>query len=254
MLVQVLVRRFGRVLLLAVMVLAGACQDSAAPQLPPTAAPPQFVLVPDVLADRTDPSQGALTLAGFVVSQKDGVALASALVFDTDGGGYVSSTAAAPIWLGADFAKLGSVQLQTAGTLQYAPALVRGALQGPGEYGPGDHYMYQISAPKLEAWVPVESSVGALLDDPQSYNGRLVRVLGSLLLGKGSALLVDKLGSGGIPAQGARQIKLLGPIDDSRILNALTESSSGVVRFGQVQVEGVLRGTVLVPLALRPVR
>jgi len=252
--VQVLVRHFGLVSLLAVMVLACACQDASVPQLPPTAVPPQFVLLPEALAAGARTPQEPLTLAGFVVSQNDGGVLVSELVFDAQGGGYIPDKAAAPVWLGANLLKLDAVQLQTAGTLKYAPALVHGTIEGPGTYGPGGHYTYQIAEPRLEAWVPIESSVGALLDEPQSYNGRLVRVLGSLLLRNGSALLVDKLGPGGIPAQAARQIKLLGPIDESRILNALAQSSSGVVRFGQVQVEGVMRGTALVPLALRPVR
>lgn len=254
LLVHLPIRRLGLAVLLASVVLAGACQDSAAPQLPPTPAPVQFVLMREALDAETRPAQSVLTLAGFVVSQNGGGALVPGLVFDAAGGGYIPEKAAVPIWLGADLLKNSALQLETAGALHYAPALIHGALEGPGTYGPDGHYTYQIAEPRLESWAPVEGSIGALLDDSQSYRGRLVRVLGGLLLRNGSALLVDALGPGGIPAQQARQIKLLGSIDAPQILTTLSQSPSGVVRFGQVQVEGVLRGTSLVPLAIRPVR
>lgn len=247
------VRRIGVIVPLLVLLAAGACQEAGVNQLPPTPAPVPFVLLREALAAGSPLPQNSPTLAGYVLAQDGGSALVSELVFDADGAAHVPETAAAPVWLGTQ-AVSAPFQLRAAGALQYAPALAHGSLEGPGAYGPGGRYAYQLATPTLEAWVPVEVNIGGLLDDPQSHSSRLVRVVGGLLLRNGSALLVDTLGPGGIPAQSARQIKLLGPISAPPLLDTLAQSSSGAVRFGQVQIEGVLRGRQLVPLAISPVR
>ena len=157
------------------------------------------------------------------------------------------------IWLGSTVANDIGEALRTAGGTRYGIVVARGQLEGPGAYGPGGSYRYQMSGPHLQPLAPQETTVGALLDSAAAYEGRLVRIDGALLARSDSALLVDHLGSGGLPAPGARQIKLRGPLRDNALLGRLHAASGGAIHFGQVQVEGFWRGGALTPLSLLPI-
>ncbi|HET9221854.1 MAG TPA: hypothetical protein VFO07_05085, partial [Roseiflexaceae bacterium] len=97
------------------------------------------------------------------------------------------------------------------------------------------------------------ASIATLLDNAAAYEGRLVRVAGGLLARKDSALLVEQLGAGGLPAAATRQIKLRGGLQDVALLGRLKRTPNGTIHFGQVQVEGFWRGGQLAPLAILPI-
>jgi hypothetical protein len=96
---------------------------------------------------------------------------------------------------------------------------------------------------------PEETNIVTLLDNSAAYEGRLVRIAGGLLARDATALLVDRLSVGGLPAPGARQVKLRGPLRDQALLGRLQRTSNGAIHFGQVQVEGFWRSGQLTPLA-----
>lgn len=237
---------------LALVLLLVACSDAGAPARPATPTPLAFTPLTDALA-RGAPDPGVdLTTIGYVVVDGDGASLNDGLSFSA---GPTPRPLSEPnrVWLGAGAADSLGGALRTAGALRYTAAVARGRLVGPGAYGPGGRYRYQISAPQLQPLAPEETSIALLLDNPALYEGRLVRIAGSLLTRSSSALLVDHLGSGGIPAPGARQIKLRGPLRDQALLDRLPGGSSGGVRFGPVQIEGFWRGGALTPLSLSPI-
>lgn len=231
-----------------------ACQQAAAPSLAPTAPPVGITLLSEAIAAGAPSAQQPVTLAGYVFATTQGLTFVSRVAFGPEGSALPAEPAVVRVWLGEQNSVKHSLQLRTAGGVQYAPALVRGALEGPGRYGSAGAYTYQMSTPAIEAWSPVETTVGELLDQPQAYVGRLVRINGGLLVRDGVGLLVDRLGPGGIPEQKARQIKLRGAINEEALLAHLKRSAGGLVYFGQVQVEGVVRAGLLVPLAIIPVQ
>lgn len=237
--------------LLAILALLSACDLASAPAPPPSPTPLAFMLLADALAAGAPASGAPATVAGYLLADAAGVWLVDGLVFDAVGQARPLEPGAAPIWLGA--APPG-VSLRDAGSLRYAAVLVRGVIAGPGVYGPAGRYRYQVAAPNVTPLSPLETSLAELLAQPSAYEGRLVRLVGGLLVRDTAALLVDKLGAGGLPEQGAVQIKLRGGLRDPQLLAELRSAPSGVVRFGQVQIEGVVRGAVLVPLSISLVR
>jgi hypothetical protein len=78
----------------------------------------------------------------------------------------------------------------------------------------------------------------------------MVRLVGGLLAREDSALLVDRLGAGGLPEPKARQLKLGSPLRDRVLHQRLAGAPGGAVRFGQVQVEGIWRAGILTPLSI----
>jgi hypothetical protein len=156
------------------------------------------------------------------------------------------------IWLSIDGERALRSSLRAAGQVKYALVVVRGRLEGPGVYGPNGRYSYQIGDPRLQPAAIQETTVAALLDDPAAREGRVLRVVGALVARGESALLVDHLGAGGLPAPASRQVKLQTPLRDAALLERL-KGTEGGVRFGQVQVEGFWRSGVLVPLAILPI-
>jgi hypothetical protein len=152
--------------------------------------------------------------------------------------------------LGAEAADALGGALHSAGGVRYAPVLARGRWEGPGAYGAAGKYRYQLVSARLERLSVQDATVGELIDRPTSYDGRLIRVAGGLLVHEQSALLVDRLGPGGVPAPDARQVKLRAPLADRALLDRLKGPAGGAVRYGQVQIEGFWRAGALVPLSI----
>jgi hypothetical protein len=199
------------------------------------------------------PAAGAdITTVGYVLVDEEGVRLVEGLSFSGDLAPQPLSSSEEQIWLAIDAESTLKSALHTAGRVKYALVVARGHLQGPGAYGPNGRYGYQIADPRVQPALLHETTVAALLDSPTAHEGRMIRVVGALLARAESAVLVDRLGDGGLPEPGSRQVKLRTPIRDSALLDRL-KGNSGAVRFGQVQVEGFWRGGVLVPLAILPI-
>jgi len=244
-----------RLRVLLIIFLLVACSDVSTPtQLPATPTPLAFTPIGDALAKGASASGVELTTVGYIVVDETGARLTDGLSFSAGPTPQPLSDAAGQLWLGTSTTAALGDMLRAAGTVRYAVVVARGRLTGPGAYGPGGRYRYQLSDPQLQPLAPQETSVAMLLDNPTLYEGRLVRIAGSLLARSNAALLVDRLGSGGLPAPGARQIKLRSPLRDQLLLARLQQTSGGNIHFGPVQVEGFWRGGTLTPLALLPVQ
>jgi hypothetical protein len=245
---------FVRFRLLFALLLLVACGDVSAPvELPPTPTPLVFTTMGDVLGRNLPLSGAEITTIGYVIVDEAGARLLDGLSFSAGPTPQPLSQAAGQIWLGTDVVRALGGLLQRAGDLRYAVVLAHGRLVGPGVYGPDGSYRYQMNEPRLQMLAPEETSIATLLDNSTAYEGRLVRVAGGLLTRADSALLVERLGSGGLPAPNARQIKLRAPLRDQALLSRLNGSPNGAIHFGQVQVEGFWRGGALTPLSLLPI-
>lgn len=243
-----------RLWLVLLVILLSACSDVSAPaQLPATPTPLSALPLGELLARVTPSADAQVSVAGYLVVDDAGARLLDGLSFSAGATPAPLSGPAAQIWLGPATSMTLGGALRQAGRLRYAVVVARGRLEGPGAYGPADAYHYRMSDPRLDPIAPIETSVAQLLDSSAAYQGQLVRVVGSLLTRSDSALLVDRLGEGGLPQPGARQIKLRGPLRDTALLEHLRGAPGGAVRFGQVQVEGFWREGQLTPLAFLPV-
>jgi hypothetical protein len=238
--------------LLAILLLAACSEVSTPPQTPPTPTPLVFLPL-DVLARDASSTGYEITTVGYVVVDASGARLVDGLSFSSGTTPQPLSAPSDQVWLGTDaVGQLGGA-LRTAGDIQYALVVARGRLEGPQAYGAGGAYRYHLSDPRLQPLAPQETTVADLLDNSAAYEGRPVRIAGALLTRDDSTLLVDRLGSGGLPEPGARQLKLRSPLRDKALLERLHGAAGGAVRFGQVQVEGFWRAGVLTPLSLLPI-
>jgi hypothetical protein len=228
--------------------LLSACSPAATPPQPLPTPLPAALRLPGEVLDGLPPAN-EVTIAGYLVTDTSGARLLGSILFDANGVPRPLATGVEPIWLGVDAAKSFPGNLRTAGELHYAAVSARGRLEGPGVFGPVG-YPYQLLAPDVQPLAIQETTVADLLDQPSTYTGQMVRVLGGLLVRDNAALLVDRLGPGGVPVAKARQIKLSGSLRDQALLDRLKGAPGGAVRFGQVQVEGVLRGGVLMLLSI----
>jgi len=234
------------------VVLLVACQNAPMPVqsgMPPAPTQSPFVPLDVLLKSSAAPTQGEITTAGYLVIDRLGGVLVDGLSFTADGTPHLLDNTN-QMWIGTDIATSIRAQLQTAGGLQFAPVRAHGRLEGPGAYGPSRSYRYQIAGPGIETITAQETTIGDLMDHSANYENRLVRLVGSLIAHDNSALLVDKLGAGGLPMPKARQLKLHAPLQDRALLGRLKGVSGGAIRFGQVQVEGFWRAGVLIPLSI----
>jgi hypothetical protein len=235
-------------MLLAILLIA--CGDIVSPPaLPPTPTPLTFTPLGDLLG-RNMPVAGAeISTVGYVVVDDAGARLLDGMSFSA-GDTPQPLSGAGRVWLGTEVVRSLGGLLQRAGGVRYAVVVARGRLAGPGVYGPDGSYRYQLNDPRLRTLTHEETSISALLANAAAYEGRLVRVAGGLLARKDSALLVEQLDAGGLPAPGTRQLKLRGPLHDTALLGRLKRASNGAIHFGQVQVEGFWRDGQLAPLAI----
>jgi len=232
------------------LVALNACQDASTPaQMPPTATPATFVLIPDLLT--AQPAVGrSVTTIGYVLADQAGAILVDTIVFDPAGKPQLLDNGSPPIWLGDHAPAELQGLLRNAGGLEYASVVARAHLVGPGSFGPNGRYHYRLAEPTLQPLAAQETTIDSLLNQPAAYESRFIRMVGGLLIRETSALLVDKLGAGGIPEPKSRQIKLRGQINDRAMLARLKGAPGGAVHFGQIQIEGVWRNGALTPVSI----
>lgn len=234
--------------LIALAALLVACQEVGLPAQPSPS--PIAISLPGDLLGRDAPPTQQIATVGYLLVDKSGATLVDQLTFQPDGTPRPLAGGVAPIWLGATGAAAIEGDLRAAGAVRYAIVLVRGRVEGPGAYGAGGAYRYQIAAPRIEPIALQETTIAELLDQPATAEGRFVQIVGGLLARETSSLLVDRLGPGGLPEPKARQVKLRAPLRDQELLGRLAGPSGGAVRFGQVQIEGFWRGGTLAPLSI----
>lgn len=243
-----------RIRLLLLVFLLAACGDvSTPPVIPPTPTPLAFTSLNRLLGQSLPKVGAEVDTIGYVLVAHDQAILCDGLSFSADPAPQPLPGGNGQIWVGAtgSYSLTGTLRQATAG--HYAVVLAHGRLEGPGAYGPGGAYPYQIEEARLRTVVPDETSIALLSGASKAYEGRVVRIAGYLLAGSNTTLLVDQLGSGGIPANDAQQIKLNGQLRDQALLSRLQSASGGNVHFGQVQIEGVWSAGQLTPMAILPV-
>ena len=77
----------------------------------------------------------------------------------------------------------------------------------------------------------------------RQLQGQVVEVPGTLIVKDTEALLVEAVGSGGVPEETAAQIKILQPFDDPDLFATL--ESSAAIRYGPATVTGLWQGNGL---------
>jgi hypothetical protein len=233
-------------LICALLALAGCAGSADAP--PELATPslgpaPSFQPLSEILA--APPSRRAVTAAGYYYLGRDGPVLVDGLSFSGDAPQPLGAEPAQQLWLEE---ALAPAEVTRSG---YVPALAQGILEGPGHYGPGGRFRFQLAGASLKPLTPIDLTLHELLAKAFVYDGQLVRVRGALLMSQQSSLLVERLDDHGIPPGEARQVKLLPPFRDEA-LRARLPGASGQVRYGPVEVEGFWRGGALLPLSIAP--
>ncbi len=224
-----------RWVILVALLLAGCSESSAPPVRLPVSQPAPAAQTVDDLVDAGARS-APVTVVGVAEQRAGGALLGAGRARDGKG--------AWPIWI--DGAQL------TANAGQLVVVTVSGTLVGPGAFGPDGRARYQIVRPKVVQLTPSETTIQQVSAN-QAFSGRLVRLSGTLLVGETEALLIDRVGSGGMPSGGSRQIKLELPRSVD-VLPALAPSGSGAVRAGSVQIEGMVRDGAIVVFQIDTVR
>ncbi len=125
---------------------------------------------------------------------------------------------------------------------------VRGRLGPPGAYGPDTRYPYQFTVTESSILVPDTTTLINLTTNSHALNDVLLNVSGTLLTTKDGAILTEQTGSGGIPRNDARQIKLHGLLEP-QIVQRL--ASSGDVHYGPVNVVGWWHDGSLAPFVIQ---
>jgi hypothetical protein len=229
----------------ALALLVAGC--GAAPRAQPTLPPaPTLPAVGEIIAG---PTPGPVRMVGYLIVTPDGAALVDGLRLV--GPGAPAPLAEGGIWIGATPALPAEPPLTTAAGIAYVVAEADGRLAGPGRYGPGGRFAYALAEPVVRPRSARDLTIALLLANSALYEGQPVRVRGQILATPDSALLIESLGPGGVPAAAALQVKLArGP--DAATLAGLALAGEGRVSYGPVEVIGIWRAGRLYPLAISP--
>ncbi len=119
-------------------------------------------------------------------------------------------------------------------TNNYAVLRVNGVLKSNTEFEP-------ITVKPIE---PTNMSLGELNQNLAVYNNQVLRVYGTLLLKDQAALLVEEVGSGGVPTANAAQITIEQIPNQSPLIQQLP-NQQGNIRYGPLTLVGMLRGKTL---------
>ena len=227
-----------RLLPLTLLILLVACTEQAT--VVPSPLPlPTLPLVAEVLAA---PTPGQRTVVGILLVTPEGSVLAD----------QIQLGAAEPLPLNGQALWLGVTPALPRASPSAPDGLIveaSGKLVGPGAYGPDGRYRYALEQTTLVPRTVRDLSIALLLANSALYEGQPVRVQGELLTSPDSALLVEQLGSGGVPAAGALQVKLAAPPRDPALAAGLHTSVNGRTSFGPIELMGFWRGGKLFPLS-----
>lgn len=209
------------------------------------ASPPPAPTVPAVgeLIARATP--GSISTVGYLVSAAGGALLADSLILGADG--VAIPDLARAIWIDAP----PTVSAPDAQGAALGLVEASGLLEGPGQFGPEGRYAFRLSAPELKPLGVRELSIPLLLQNSGLYEGQPVQLAGQLLLSGDSALLVERVGPGGVPTAEALQLKLAATPRDPALAERL-QAAGARARFGPVQITGLWRAGQLYPLAVIP--
>jgi len=207
--------------------------------------------IPAVAEGLERPPKGTFEVIGYLYTTDAGATLVGGLSFSY-GAIPTPLSQAGAIWLPAPPTLPTDAPVERASSTRYQVVRARGTLSPQGSYGPGGIYPYQLTDVRLDPLGLRDLSIPMLLDNSGIYDNQPVRLAGQLLLSESTALLVERLGSGGVPESNARQIKLLGPVERGPLLDRLTTTAGGSAHFGPAQVVGIWRRNALYILAIIP--
>lgn len=231
----------------AIMSLALAlllCGCTAATPARPT--PPPAPTIPAMGELLAGGAAGEITAIGYLYTSPAGSVLADSLVAGADGAPVPAEGLG--VWIEGAPPLPPDSQTTAAGDARYTLVEARGTMEGPGRYGPGGGYAYRLSAPELRPLSVRELTLPLLLQNTGLYANQAVRLRGQLIAGADSAILVERLGPGGVPEGDALQLKLAAPPRDPAVAAALRRAGAGDVRFGPVEITGLWRADRLYPL------
>jgi hypothetical protein len=235
-------------LLLAIfLALLSGCGPSRPAPVPTVAPAPTLPAIRELLAA---PAAGPISTFGYLYLTGEGAALLDGLSIGEAGEPALVDDAG--LWLEPAPALPADLSLVESGGARYGIVAARGTLEGPAAYGPGGAYRYRLAAAEVEPLSVRELSIPLLLANPALYEGQAVRLQGQLLASPESALLVERIGAGGVPEDSALQLKLAIPPQDTAVVQGLQPAGDGSIRFGPVEITGLWRGDRLYPLSLTP--
>lgn len=232
------------------IILLLALSGCAAAQSGVAATPPPQPTVPGVAEALSESPAGHFVAIGYLYMTGQGASLVNRLSF-SQGEAPVPLDQPGAIWLPDPPPIPADTAIESRGDVRYLIVRAQGRISAVGSYGPDGSYPYQLSEVLLEPLSVRAISIPLLLANSGIYDNQPVRMEGQILLSGSTALLVESLGSGGVPLADATQIKLLGPIDDDARLHAQL-SAGGAARYGPVTIIGIWRRSGLYPLAIIP--
>ncbi len=238
--------RIWRCLLLGLLLVSACASGDPVTSLPDELG---FVGVADLL-DGT-PVRGSVTVIGYLFVRPAGVVLLDGLSFSaTPPPQPLVSDPSQQLWIGPSLDSSVVAELAQSGVVRYGIVQAQGQVSGPGTFGPAGRYRYRFTPDKLTFLSPPTVTIGELLANAAAYEQQLVRVEGELLTSDDTALLVSRIGAGGVPASNSRQLKLPVPLRDQALLDQLAQVADTPIYFGPVQIDGVWRGDMLHPLGI----
>lgn len=196
------------------------------------------------------PTAGPVSTIGMLYVTGDGAALVDELRIGADGA--MSPLDDQGIWLGWPAGLPAEARRVRGGEARSMVVELSGSLVGPGQYGLAGQYAYTIDEPVLKPLDARDLTIPLLLGNSDMYEGLPVRLRGHLLASSGTALLIERIGEGGIPDERALQVKLAALPRDPTLIAALHASADGRAAFGPVEITGLWRGGRLYPLAATP--
>jgi predicted small lipoprotein YifL len=224
--------------LLALLLLLTACASNPPAPLPPASAVavPEIQPVHAVLASPQQWSGRTLTLVSPVRITADERVLTNATLDDGSG-----KSDPPGIWLAEPLPD------EVRNELEDGRGIVelQGQLSPPGAWGREQGWTYQFTADQARVLQPERTTIANLALNPQALNRIVLTLDGTLLLRGDTALLVDNVGEGGVPASSAREIKVVDDAIDAATTQRLAQS--GDVRWGEVRVVGWWQDGVLTP-------
>lgn len=229
---------------LLMLTLLAACAPA---QAPPTVVPAAIPTINTIGETLDKQASGEVVALGYLLSSPQGAVLADGLRFPPDAAPTPIEDAA--VWLEGAAELPAGTPVATGSDERYSIVEARGRLEGPGEYGPAGQYRYRMVAPTVRPFGVRDITLPLLLQNSNLYERQVVRLSGQLLASSDSAILVERIGAGGVPEDAALQLKLARPPRDPGVLERL-QTATGDIRFGPVEITGLWRDGRLYPLAV----
>jgi hypothetical protein len=238
--------RIWHCLLLGLLLVSGCASGGTATSLPGKAG---ISSVADLLTGT--PVRGSVTVVGYLFVRPASVVLLDGLSFSaTPPPQPLASDPSQQIWIGPSLDASVAAELEQRGAVQYGIVQAQGQVRGPGSFGPEGRYPYQFMPDSLKILSPETVTIGELLARTAAHEQQFVRVEGELLTSEDTALLVSRIGAGGVPASNSRQLKLPVPLRAPALLDHLAQVADTPIYFGPVQIDGIWRGDILQPLGV----